>query len=113
MPQGLPQPAAGVQTGRFTHANRQEENVLYLFSSIPYAFAMTDCYEHLSPATTQDVADALAFALRFHGRKRVSSAYEYMAEITAARLCEHLRQSGFVILKKPPIAGSSPSLAET
>ena len=50
--------------------------------------------ENLSPATQEDVADAIAFALRFHGRKRVNSAYEYMAQITAARLCEHLRLSG-------------------
>ena len=47
-------------------------------------------------------ADALAFVLRFHGRKRVITAYEYMAQITAARLCEHLRQSEFVIMRKPP-----------
>ena len=69
---------------------------------------MADQDEKLSPATTEDVANALAFALRFHGRKRVNSAYEYMAQITAARLCEHLRQSGFVIMRKPPIAGSAP-----
>ena len=64
---------------------------------------MADRDEKLSPATTEDVANALAFALRFHGRKRVNIADEYMAQITAARLCEHLRQSGFVIMKKPPI----------
>jgi hypothetical protein len=69
---------------------------------------MADPNENLSPATTEDVADALAFALRFHGRKRVSTAYEYMAQITAARLCKHLRLSGFVIMKKSPIAGSAP-----
>ena len=63
---------------------------------------MADHNENLSPATTEDVADALAFALRFHGRKRVNTAYEYMAQITATRLCEHLRLSGFVIMKKPP-----------
>ena len=55
---------------------------------------MTDRDENLSPATTEDVADALAFALRFHGRKRVNSAYEYMAQITAERLCE-----GFTVLR--------------
>jgi hypothetical protein len=32
------------------------------------------------------IADALAFALRFHGRKRVHSADEIMAEIVAKRL---------------------------
>ena len=64
--------------------------------------------ENLSPLTQENVADAITFALRFHGRKRLNSAYEYMAQITAARLCEHLRLSGFVIMKKPPVAGSAP-----
>ncbi len=73
---------------------------------------MAERDENLTPATTEDVADALAFALRFHGRKRVNTAYEYMAQITAARLCEHLRQSGFVIMKKPPVAGSAPQQRE-
>jgi len=35
------------------------------------AAAMPDAPERLSPATADDVADALAFALRFSGRKRV------------------------------------------
>ena len=70
---------------------------------------MTEYPDKLTPATAQDVADALAFALRFNGRKRVNSAAEYMAQITAARLCEHLRMCGFVIMRKPPIGGSYPT----
>ena len=55
----------------------------------------------LSPTTSEEVADALAFALRFSGRKRTNQAGEFMAQITAQRLIEHLRQSGFVVMKKP------------
>ena len=44
----------------------------------------------------------IAFALRYHGRKRVDTAGEVMARITAERLVDHLRQSGFVVMKKPP-----------
>ena len=56
----------------------------------------------LTPADLDDVQQALAFALRFQGRKRVHTADETMARITAERLVEHLRQSGFVIMKRPP-----------
>src|SRR5271157_4465722 len=54
-----------------------------------------------------DVADALAFALRFQGRKRVHNADEFMSVIVAERLVEHLERSGFVIMKKPPLCGGS------
>ena len=46
--------------------------------------------DQLTPADPQDLADALAFALRFQGRKRVHNADEIMAEIVAKRLLEHL-----------------------
>jgi hypothetical protein len=69
---------------------------------------MTDDPEKLTPATQDDLAHSLAFALRFEGRKRVHNADELMAEITARRLAEHLRLSGFVVMKKPPIEGSAP-----
>jgi hypothetical protein len=68
---------------------------------------MADDGEKLSPATPDDLAQALAFALRFSGRKRVHNADQFMAEITARRLVEHLRLSGFVVMKKPPIDGSA------
>ena len=44
----------------------------------------------LSPASPDDLADALAFALRFDGRKRKHDAGEFMAAIVARRLVEHL-----------------------
>jgi len=54
-------------------------------------------------ATPDEIAQALAFALRFDGRKRVRHADEMMARITAEHLVRHLEQSGFVIMKKPPL----------
>lgn len=58
----------------------------------------------LRPAEPEDVTQALAFALRYRGRKRVDTAGEAMARITAERVVEHLRQSGFVVMKKPPLS---------
>jgi hypothetical protein len=55
---------------------------------------MTDAPEKLTPADRVDLASALAFALRFHGRKRVHNADEIMAEIVAKRLVEHLERAG-------------------
>ncbi len=68
---------------------------------------MTDALDRLTPAAPEDLADALAFALRFDGRKRKHDAAEMMAGIVAKRLVEHLERSGFVVMKKPPIGGSS------
>ena len=53
------------------------------------------------------VADALAFALRFDGRKRKRDSPEIMARIVARRLVEHLERAGFVVMKKPPAVGAS------
>ena len=57
---------------------------------------------HLRPATPDEIADALSFALRYEGRKRVHHADDAMARITADRLVRHLAQSGFVLMKRPP-----------
>jgi hypothetical protein len=54
------------------------------------------------PAAADEIADTLAFALRFDGRKRVHQADEMMARIVADRLVRHLERSGFVVMKKPP-----------
>lgn len=56
----------------------------------------------LSPATVDDIEDAIAFALRFDGRKRAHTGDEFMARITAERLVAHLERCGFVVMKKPP-----------
>ncbi len=57
----------------------------------------------LRPATTDEIADALAFALRFDGRKRVHHGDELMARITAERPVRHLERSDFVVMAKPPL----------
>jgi hypothetical protein len=69
---------------------------------------MTDAPDRLTPATPDDLADVIAFALRFVGRKRKHDASEVMARIVAKRLVEHLERAGFVIMKKPPIGGNAP-----
>ena len=58
----------------------------------------------LRPATADEIADALSFALRYQGRKRVHHADDAMAQITAERLVRHLEASGFVLMKGPPRA---------
>lgn len=65
----------------------------------------------LRAAEPEDVKQALAFALRYRGRKRTDAASEAMAEIIAERLFEHLAQSGFVVMAQnagPTQAGSTP-----
>jgi hypothetical protein len=58
--------------------------------------------ENLAPATDEGVADALAYALRFsRGRKRFHGGDEFMADLTAKHLVEHLRTAGFVVMKRP------------
>jgi hypothetical protein len=56
----------------------------------------------LRPATPDEIAQTLSFALRYDGRKRVHHADDAMARITAERLVRHLERSGFVLMKKPP-----------
>ena len=68
---------------------------------------MPDAADKLTPADPRDLADALAYALRFQGRKRVHNADEVMAEIVAKRLMEHLERGGFVIMKRPAIGGGA------
>jgi hypothetical protein len=70
---------------------------------------MTDVSDPLTPAAADDLADALAFALRFDGRKRKHDAAEIIARIVAKRLVEHLERSGFVVMKRPAIGGSAPA----
>jgi hypothetical protein len=57
----------------------------------------------LQPATAEDIVDALSFALRFEGRRRVYHAEDSMARMTADRLVRYLEKSGFVVMKSPPL----------
>ena len=61
----------------------------------------------LSPPRAKTVVDALVFALRFQGRKRVHNADELMPAIVAKRLIEHLERSGSIVMKRPPIGGAA------
>jgi hypothetical protein len=53
-------------------------------------------------ATPEETAETLAFALLYEGRKRIRDAESMMASITAKRLVEHLRRSGYVVMKGEP-----------
>ncbi len=63
--------------------------------------------DELTPADPSDLADALAYALRFRPWKRVHNADEIMAEIVAKRLVEHLERAGFVVMKRPADVGAA------
>jgi hypothetical protein len=87
-----------------------------MFLAMRYRPAMHDV-PHLRPATPDEIADSLSFALQFEGRKRVHQADNAMARITADRLVRHLKRSGFVVMKKPPapapkISGHMPHLTD-
>ena len=77
-----------------------------MFRAGRYRSRMSDA-DKLTPADPRDLAEALSFALRYHGRKRVHQADEYMAAITAERLVEHLDRAGFIIMKRAPNGGAA------
>ena len=68
---------------------------------------MNDVTERLTLAAPEDIAESLAFALRFDGRKRKHDAAEFMARIVAKRLVDHLERAGFVVMKRPPAVGAA------
>jgi len=53
----------------------------------------------LRPATPEEIAEALSFALRFKGRKPFPQSNSLMAQITAAHLVQHLQRCGFLLMK--------------
>jgi hypothetical protein len=55
----------------------------------------------LRPATPEEIAEALSFALRFDGRRPFPQSGSLMAQITAAHLVEHLQRCGFHLMKDP------------
>jgi hypothetical protein len=81
--------------------------MFFASSSTGYRPAMPDSVDKLTPPEPRDLADAIAFALRFEGRKRVHQADEYMAATAAERVVRHLERAGFVVMKKPPLGGHS------
>jgi hypothetical protein len=72
---------------------------------VRYAAAMQA--DKLTLADPSDLADALAYALRFQGRKRVQNADGIMAEIVAKRLVKHLERGGFVVMKRSADVGAA------
>ena len=82
-----PQPRSAGK--RRTKADGRAVLVVFDFSGYRRR-AMNEPAEYLTPADPRDLAEALAFALRFQGRKRVHNADEIMAEIVAKRLVDHL-----------------------
>jgi hypothetical protein len=64
---------------------------------------------NLRPATREEIADALSFALRFDGRRPFPQSSSLMAQITAAHLVEHLERCGFVLMKNPDAVAPSAS----
>ena len=78
-----------------------------MFSGRRYGPGMPDT--PLRPATPDEIAITLSFALRYEGRRRVRHADDMMARITAERLVQHLEASGFVVMKRPPAAAPNTS----
>ena len=72
--------------------------VLVMFASLSYKHAMNVEHEILTPAPPQEIAETIAFALRYSGRKRVNDSSEMMATIVAKRLVEHLQRSRPAVL---------------
>ena len=63
----------------------------------------------LHPATAAELEETLSFALLYAGRKRVHTADDVMARVTAERLVQHLERSGFVLMKRPAARAPSTS----
>ena len=63
----------------------------------------------LYPATAAEVEATLSFALRYAGKRRVYSADDLMARVTAERLVQHLERSGYVLMKRPAAIAPSTS----
>jgi hypothetical protein len=63
----------------------------------------------LRPATPEEIAEALSFALRFNGRKPFPQSSSLMAQITAAHLVQHLQRCGFQLMKSPDAIAPSTS----
>jgi hypothetical protein len=59
----------------------------------------------LAPASAEEVAEALAYALRHDERgkpRRTSAGWDFAAGIAAEHLVQHLARAGFVVMKRRP-----------
>jgi hypothetical protein len=86
------------------HDRRANVDRGVVFSEIGYPVAMPDAEEKRSPADPADLADAIAFALRYSGRRRVHKADDYIAKIAAERIVRHLEAARFVVMRRSAVA---------
>jgi hypothetical protein len=88
---------------------RDRADLVFLIRSTasPIFAAMPDT-PNLRQASRDELRSSLSFALRYNGRRRIHSADELMADITAERLVEHLERSGYVMMCKPSPDRSGP-----
>ena len=57
----------------------------------------------LTAATPEEIAEALSYALRYDERgKPRRGGWEFASALAAERLADHLRRSGFVIMRARP-----------
>jgi hypothetical protein len=80
---------------------------------VPLSFSwhdrpMPDRDPKLTPADASDIAESVAFALLFSGKKRVHDSDQMMASIVAQRIVRHLENCGYAIFKQQPLTGSAP-----
>ena len=61
----------------------------------------------MEPAFPADLAQALAHALLYDGKRRYDASRQFMAEIVAQHLVDALDRSGFVVMRKAPGLGHS------
>jgi hypothetical protein len=64
--------------------------------------------DKLTPADPREVVTALSLGLTSGKQLARYQAAETMAKIVAERLVEHLNASGFVVMRKPVVGGTSP-----
>ena len=57
----------------------------------------------LAAATPEEIAEALSYALRFDERGKLrGGGWDFAAGLAAERLADHLRRSGFIIMRARP-----------
>jgi len=57
----------------------------------------------LTPATPEEIAEALSYALRYDERgKPRKRGWDFAAGLAAERLAEHLRRSGLIVMRARP-----------
>jgi hypothetical protein len=72
-----------------THAKSGCRRAISAWTARAITRSMMSDEPGLRPATPDEIATALSFALRYRGRKRVFDADDAMARITANRLVQH------------------------